>query len=278
MDDALGVCVGHRLADAQEDVDRAGLGPLLVARGHMLEHLLQGHALHELHREVGAALGVDAQVVDGDDAGVIELSGHARLVEEAAQPPLADGAPRCLLAAQDLHREAALDVLVPDLEDGPHPPARDLLLDAVVLKRAAAVDQALEHLLRHRLVVPVDDDHAQGMKSSAVRSIRRSGWRSPWQDLLDQDANVGIAALERGQAPGLLVGREVAQLSEELDGSFEIPHDVAGVLMGLGFGVTGAILMAPGTRVRTSPGGSTFFLVVFGDSLDPSGGGDRGYG
>ncbi len=55
------------------------------------EPLLQRRAAHQLLRVVVAAVGVLAQLVDGDDVGMLELAGDARLAHEpraAACDPL----------------------------------------------------------------------------------------------------------------------------------------------------------------------------------------------
>ena len=57
----------------------------------------QGPPLHELHREVRTAVGLESQRVDGDDAGVLELAPDLGLLDEALED--LGVLPACVLAA-----------------------------------------------------------------------------------------------------------------------------------------------------------------------------------
>ena len=86
VDHALRVRVGHRLAHLEQHAERARLVPALLARRRRARRsCLQVAALDELHREVDAAVGVEAELVHRHDAGVVELAGDLRLLEEARE-------------------------------------------------------------------------------------------------------------------------------------------------------------------------------------------------
>jgi len=125
MDDALVVRVGHRLAHLEQDAQGLHLRPAFLPGGDEIEYLLEGTALHELHREVDAARRVEPELVDRHDAGMVELARHLRLLDEARD--LRDLG----LREDHLHREVPAQILVPDLEDRPHPAAGDLPLQLV---------------------------------------------------------------------------------------------------------------------------------------------------
>ena len=82
MDHAAGVRVGHRLADLEEDPQHARLIGGRI--GPRVQEIGQGAALDQLHREVGAAVGEGAQLVDRHDARMLQLAGDLRLLDEAA--------------------------------------------------------------------------------------------------------------------------------------------------------------------------------------------------
>ena len=82
VDHPPGVGVGHRLATCSKIArnrgrSSAGSGALGQQRG-------QGAALDQLHGEVGPAVGEGAQLVDRDDAGVLELAADLGLLDEPA--------------------------------------------------------------------------------------------------------------------------------------------------------------------------------------------------
>ena len=83
MDHAVGVGVGHRLADLLEDPQAPRPGRRRTPSASARE-LRKGPALDQLHREVRAVVGEGAQLVDRHDARVLELAGDLRLLDEAA--------------------------------------------------------------------------------------------------------------------------------------------------------------------------------------------------
>ena len=82
MDDLVGVGVADRLAHLLEDRDEpaAVLGGVVA----LLQQVVEGAALDELHRQERPAVGEGADLVDGRDAGVLELAGDRGLLEEPA--------------------------------------------------------------------------------------------------------------------------------------------------------------------------------------------------
>ena len=143
VDDAPGVGVGHRLADGLEDGEKAGE----VVRGRLAlrQQRRQRPPLHQLHREIGPAVGERAQLVDRHDAGMLELAADLRFLHE---PPHQLG---LLLVAleQDLDRQVAAEVRVAALEHRPHPAPRDLaeklVAVATLRRRWHLVGRWLDH-------------------------------------------------------------------------------------------------------------------------------------
>ncbi|MFO0844248.1 MAG: hypothetical protein U0797_17935 [Gemmataceae bacterium] len=88
VDDAARVGVGDRVADRNEgvqqgrQVERVGLagGSLLVERGRRLG---QRAPLDEAHGVERSAVGGPGQLVDRDDAGVLQLAGNSGFLKEA---------------------------------------------------------------------------------------------------------------------------------------------------------------------------------------------------
>jgi len=151
VDHAFAVRVGHPLARAQDHRQRARLVPAFLAGEHEVEHVLEVAALHELHREVDAAVAVQAQLVHRDDAGVVELAGHLRLFEEARELVRLDlwraaARGRLALAEDHLHREMAAQIAVPHAQDRAHAAARDLALELVARGREALLAETAHEL------------------------------------------------------------------------------------------------------------------------------------
>jgi len=93
-----------------------------------LEDLLQRAALEQLHRDVGDAL-VHADVVDGDDVGVVEAAGRARLAQEALAHLVHDVGRQ--VGQQRLDGHLALDERVDRPVHGAHRAAPELTEDPV---------------------------------------------------------------------------------------------------------------------------------------------------
>ncbi len=168
--DALGVRVGHRFAHAQQHVERARAVPALLRVAHELEDAPEIAALDEAHREVDLAAAVEAELVHGHDAGVIELAGDLRLLEEAHHAALVDALQRVVLgvplaAEHDLHRELAAQIVVPHAQDHAHAAARELAAQLVARALRALRDDAPQELARRR----------RGGLERGGRGFRRAG-------------------------------------------------------------------------------------------------------
>src|SRR4029450_6427507 len=90
--------------------------------------LLQRAALEELEREEDLAVLVDGELVDGRDAGVLELPGDLRLLHEAREVL---GAARDV-REDDLDRDPAAQAPVEREGDAAHAALADLALDQVL--------------------------------------------------------------------------------------------------------------------------------------------------
>ncbi len=142
VEDAASVRVGDRAADVGQDLEEAEkreLGPVPGIGAGRVQHLGQRAAPDELHREEEPALGREADLVDGDDPGVLKLGGRLRLLDEALGDLARRAAPA---AAQDLHGHVAPEVAVERPVDHPHPAAPDLRLDEVAAGGAEGVSVA----------------------------------------------------------------------------------------------------------------------------------------
>ncbi len=108
----------------------------LVGRHRARDLLLQASAGEERHDEVGDAP-FRPEVVDREDAGVLELRGEARLADEA----LAElGFPGDLVA-NDLYGDAPVEPLVERLPDLRHSPRADLAREDVAPQLPARFDR-----------------------------------------------------------------------------------------------------------------------------------------
>src|SRR5262249_32580301 len=88
----------------------------------LLQLAFEGLALDELHRQEGAAVGQGAQVVHRGDAGVLQLPGDARLVQEAPRD-----AGVVVEALQDLDGHLAVEDRVGGAVDDAHAAAGDFI-------------------------------------------------------------------------------------------------------------------------------------------------------
>ena len=125
VDHAAGMGIRQRLADLLEDGEEPR--EVVVGVGALGEHGRECAALDQLHGEVGAAVGERAELVDGDDARVLELPADAGLLDEAAD----DVGVAAVAGLEDLHGEVAAEVGVAGLEDDAHAAAGDLAQDLV---------------------------------------------------------------------------------------------------------------------------------------------------
>ena len=131
--------VGHRLTQLLEDreVPRTVLGRVRPA----FEQGRQGAATDQLHRDVETGVGEPAQLVNRDDARVLELAGDLRLLDEATDHL---GAVAVLLE-DDLDGHVAADIDVAALEHDAHASAGDLAEELYAPASPADVGMSSEH-------------------------------------------------------------------------------------------------------------------------------------
>ena len=118
VDHAAAVRVGDGVADVgevREELEPLGQGPRLR------QLLLQRDAADQLLRVVGGAVGVEAQLVDGHDVGVLELAGDAGFADEARRRGLR-GAARRARAAFTTERAMVFSASFSSTWDGFYPP------------------------------------------------------------------------------------------------------------------------------------------------------------
>ena len=139
MHHALGVCEGHRLAHALEHAERACLVPTPCTASHLREHFMQARAFDLAHGEERATFSVDAELVNRNDARVVELRSDLRLFEEPVQFVFRDAHVLARpVSANHLHRQAAFQVSILDFVDQAHP-ARAKPADTAIARAAGGV-------------------------------------------------------------------------------------------------------------------------------------------
>jgi hypothetical protein len=89
VDHAARVGVLHGQTDLQKDIEQPSQAELSKSGGVAIEargqDLFQRATANQLHRKVSAAVGIESQVVNRNDVGVLELRGDLRLFDEAGQ-------------------------------------------------------------------------------------------------------------------------------------------------------------------------------------------------
>lgn len=159
--DARGVGGNQGLGDRARDAQ--GLPGLQRA---CREPLAQGHAVHELHRDEAHSL-LFADLVDGDDAGVVQGRGGAGLALEAAQALGAGGD----LAGQHLDGGLAPELQVAGAIDLPHAPGAQGRQDLVGSEPRSRC-QAHRFDSARRMVVPGRGSGQPGGLPGRPRVIR----------------------------------------------------------------------------------------------------------
>jgi hypothetical protein len=149
VDDAARVRVGHRLAGLLENREEAAavvrrILALLKQRGERAP-------LDELHREERPAVRLQAEAVDRNDSGVLELRANLRLLDESLEHLRLVR----LLLAQQLQGDVAAQVLVARLVDDADAAARDLAHDVVaaVVLGAVVGGRQRGHAQQRRLLI-----------------------------------------------------------------------------------------------------------------------------
>ena len=122
MDDARGVGGSQRVRDLAGDAERLGDGQALLR-----DRLAQGPAAQVLHHDEVHAV-FERDVVDGDDVGVVEGGGRARLAQEAG-PAHRIARP---VGREDLERHEAMESGIAGFVHDGHAPLAQLLHDLVV--------------------------------------------------------------------------------------------------------------------------------------------------
>ncbi len=143
MNDVALVRVVQRLADLESQVHHLAPGQrLLVLLELLIEDVLQGQALDELHGEVvGALEAADAQ--PANDVRVPEVLEDLGLALE----PLGGVAAAGLLAGDDLHRRGSAGLGMGRPIDDPHRPGAELGFDQ------EGPELLAEHVPGHRSII-----------------------------------------------------------------------------------------------------------------------------
>ncbi len=137
MQHAAGVGESHRVANAEEETQT------VRERMDGLDVLVEALAFDKLHGVEDAAVGERADVMNGDDAGMLEAGKDAGFaVETMREVAVGKG------NVEDFEGHAALQHLVLRGVDGAHAAARDTLEQAITrsreIRRIGAFAQALE--------------------------------------------------------------------------------------------------------------------------------------
>ena len=123
MDDAFFVAGGERVGDLDADVE-----DLLEVHGLTEQPVLQAEALQLLHDDEGLPVRVVFDVVNGADAGMIELRSGARLAYEALQRfGIASG-----IGGNEFQRDMPAQTHVFGVIDQPHPTTTEFPHDVIV--------------------------------------------------------------------------------------------------------------------------------------------------
>ena len=115
VDDARAMGLGEALGDLRGQVD----GPLRLDPA-AADHVVQGEALDQLHHDVRLAERL-ADLVDGDDIGMVQRRGGAGLLRKPRQPIGVGG----VLRRQELDGDVALQIEIARAKDLAHPSGTD---------------------------------------------------------------------------------------------------------------------------------------------------------
>ena len=133
MDDASGVRIVQGEADALKHVEQSQArvfeARLPISLPQLPEHLVEVGLADHLHRVEHRAIGSNAEIVDGDDVGVLKLSGDAGFSDQGADQGLVGLA----LRVQALHGHDPAEILIEGCLDHPHSPASQLLAEDVLV-------------------------------------------------------------------------------------------------------------------------------------------------
>jgi hypothetical protein len=234
---------GHHVRDPILPRLPLGGGRLRVPGGgarqaELAQARVQAAAIDQLHGEVGPAV-ILADVVDGDDVGVVEVARGRRLDVEALQ-----GVGRPRQAAQDhLEGDLAVDAHLPGPVDDAHAAARDLaeqLVIAEALRRGPRAPGRAARRGQRRQLVAVGEEVVQLRRQVGV----------PGDELLAVGRPPGLLGLE-------VVRQGVVQPALPCRGGrFVADHDPV-LLAGRGKGSNVMSSIAPpgGNAMRLRPQG-----------------------
>ena len=191
MDDARRVRLGETVGDLHGDVEK----PLGRERVSRRQDLAKGLPLHELHRDVDRPVGF-ADVVDGQDVGVVQGRGRARLLLEALATIGIVGRG----GRQHLDRYIAAEPGIGRAIDLPHPAGADRGGDAVLGEATAdhsVITQASSSAgnrtwngIRRR-----SDSTARTVRTRAATPRLRNPLRPPRRPAVDDEIQVRYLAV-----------------------------------------------------------------------------------
>ena len=132
MDHPRSVRGGDRLAYLQEDGQQARqVGRAVLTVG---QDLLERLAGEQLHHDKGLAACGQVELMDRDDAGMLQLAREAGLAEKPSQPH----GPALLHTIHDLDGHAPLELGIPTFEDDAHAASTDFPAHEVAMAGARA--------------------------------------------------------------------------------------------------------------------------------------------
>jgi hypothetical protein len=128
------VRIGERLADLLEDEKKPV--QILRERLSLRQQRRQCLSLHELHREERTVIAKSAHLVNGNDAGMLQLPGDARLFKEPAE----HFGIVLVVFQQDFESQLSIELWVKHAKDRAHAASGDFLNHLVANPAAAGRD------------------------------------------------------------------------------------------------------------------------------------------
>ena len=204
VDDEAAVGVGDGRADVEEEADARGHAEAVgvAVRG-------DGHALDEVHRQIGTPVGRGAAVDEAGDAVVRERGEERALGLEAPHD-----ARRVHPPPHDLERDGVGVEAVGAARavDGAHPAAPDLGADPP-RPDAGAVGEVVAHIGSRGAVA---EEHAERGRVEAGRGVEEGGVGVGVEEDADLGGDVGVGECQEASA---VLARRIARRAEEsLDG------------------------------------------------------------
>ena len=148
MDHPRSVRGGDRLAYLQEDGQQARqVGRAVLTVG---QDLLERLAGEQLHHDKGLAACGQVELMDRDDAGMLQLAREAGLAEKPPQPH----GPALLHTIHDLDGHAPLELGIPALEDDAHAASTDFPAHEVAMAGGFSIWASRPASLAGGLITP----------------------------------------------------------------------------------------------------------------------------